>query len=132
MDEFIVGKLCRIPIDFGDRQDISVVDLLGESGYCLIPDAITTEAIETHLRAHPALVESWLSYSENQRCSPSYFLIVPRDPTSTDPCTLGYHADAGATNAPEVISDRFEACAAFIKALAEAWRTDFPPKPISD
>jgi hypothetical protein len=55
----VIENVCRIPADFTERRDISVVDLLAESGYLEVGQAVTENIIEKHLRAHPDLIHLW-------------------------------------------------------------------------
>lgn len=121
MVDTVISKLCRIPIAFHERGDVSVIQLLAEAGYVVNPHAVTTEAIENYLRAHPELVDAWLGYSEDQRCSPTYYLDIRSANSPGTQCAVVYY-DATIRRS-EPMADRFVACAVFIKELAERWRS---------
>ena len=69
----LVAALCRLPITYHER-DVSEVDLIREIGYADHATEITDGLIEEHIRAHPELLEIWVHYSEDQRCSPAWVL----------------------------------------------------------
>jgi hypothetical protein len=75
----VVELLCRMPTDFRKRRDISMIGLLKESGYLQNPDRITEQDLESHIRSNPHLVETWLSESADQRCTPAWYFLSPDD-----------------------------------------------------
>jgi hypothetical protein len=77
MSKSILDSLCRMPADFHERGNVSMVALLTESGYDPARSGISETTIEEHLRQHPELVPIWVHYSEDQRCSPAWYLVGP-------------------------------------------------------
>src|SRR5688572_28923518 len=72
-----VHAVCRMPIAFRARCNVSMVGLIEENGYSALADDITELVLEEHLRQHPELVAVWVQYSEDQRCSPAYGISGP-------------------------------------------------------
>jgi hypothetical protein len=115
----IIEALCRIPRDFRERGDVSMVSLLKETGYVEMPDQITVEAIELHLKAHPELVEIWQSESQDKRSSPAWYLMSPTDYSNTRKAwVVGNYP----SNEIHEFKDGFKACAFYIKKESEQLR----------
>ncbi len=111
MGTTIVEKVCRIPTLLRDEQDKSFADHVKDSGYLERPDALNVDDVAAHLRAHPDLVESWLTYSGDKRSSPGWYFSELRDRRYE----VGYFP--GGT--PREFSDAASACAEFIRR--ELW-----------
>jgi hypothetical protein len=97
-----------------------MVGLIEESGYSALADDITELVLEEHLRHYPELVAVWVQYSEDQRCSPAYGISGPH--TVGDPAKdwrVSYWDHDPANRWDRTFSDRFAACAFFIKCNAE-------------
>jgi hypothetical protein len=102
----MIERVCAMPVEFHARGDISWTDLLQASGYLQSPETLTTDAVEAHLRKHPALIDAWTLYSLDKRYSPAWYLIEIHDSL----LELGYYPDG-----PRLcFTDRFKACAEFI------------------
>ena len=121
--EEVVVSLCDMPAVFRDRGDVSMVELIVESGYAAAPAEVTQDLIESHLRAHPDLVLRWLHYSEDQRCSPAQYLCLP-DGIATKPgsCIVGYIETNRSESKRKRFQNSYRACAFFIKREAEKLR----------
>jgi hypothetical protein len=122
MTSSVVGELCEMPNAFRARGNVSMVTLLSEitSTSSALP---SEEDIEAHLRQRPHLVESWVGHSEDQRCSPSWYLARPGlGLDATDGWRVGYYAPRN--RIPErVFPDEFSACAFFIARYVEQLAT---------
>ena|SRR6058998_3221846 len=96
-----------------------MVALFQQSGYGADGSSISEEALESYLREHPDLVRTWVEYSEDQRCSPAWYLVAPG--AGLDGQTgwrVGYYAIHH--RLPErVFPDEFAACAFFIMREVE-------------
>ena len=57
-----VEAVCRMPISFAERGDVSMVNLLSESGYCEHRVTVNEAALQAHLRSEPGLVDVWLPF----------------------------------------------------------------------
>ena len=75
--EIIIEKICKIPFDFNSLGNISVYDLLKESGYNQVRNQITTKDITNYLKDKPEIINDWLQYSDDKR-SPGYYLAKGR------------------------------------------------------
>jgi hypothetical protein len=115
-----VDAVCRMPIAFQARGNVSMVGLIVESGYSSLADDVTELLLEEHLRRHPELVPVWVRYSDDQRCTPAFGISGPS--TVCDPATNWrvFYRDRDAANRwDRTFPDPFTACAFFIKRNAE-------------
>ena len=56
----IAEAVCRMPSEFYERRNISILDLLKESRYLQDPDAVTEEELERVFRSFPGLIDGWV------------------------------------------------------------------------
>jgi len=119
MTSTVVEAVCRMPIMFRAQAGVSMVALFQQSGYSVIRPAISESDIERYLRSHPEVVSSWVAYSEDQRCSPSWYLAAPGVGLDTKQgWRVGYYASEG--RLPErLFPDEYAACAFFITRYLE-------------
>ena len=112
----IAKLIIRIPVEFM-RQSKSMHWLLKETTYFENYRAIGVDVIVEVLKEEPNYIENWLQYSDDQRCIPAFYFkqngiddyIVDRYPSIPD--------------YPKIhTSDKFEACAVFIKRYCEQIR----------
>lgn len=123
----IVTAVCRMPLDFSRRGDVLMFELLKESGYLTRADEITERLIAGHMRMHPGLVDAWLGYSKDQRCTPAWCLIA-ESANSRSGWSVGFVAESGRLESELAFSDRYTATAYFIKQQAETLRQRDPAK----
>jgi hypothetical protein len=64
----IVATICALPVQFKEGN-LSIWQLVKKSGYRDDPSSLTVDAVATHLREHPELIDAWLGYSQDKRCS---------------------------------------------------------------
>jgi hypothetical protein len=114
MSSQMVDALCRLPIVFKDRGDISMVELLRESGYNAIRCGISEHDIEAHLRMNPDLIQTWVAFSEDQRCSPARYLAKPGAGLDGKEGWRVGHYTASPRLPERLFPDEYEACAFFI------------------
>jgi hypothetical protein len=115
-----VHAVCQMPIAFRARGNLSMVDLIEESGYSALADDITELVLEKHLRQYPELVPVWVQYSEDQRCSPAFGISGPStDGDSARDWRVFYWDHDPAKRWDHTFPDQFTACAFFIKRNAE-------------
>jgi hypothetical protein len=74
--EFVL-VLCLLPVDYHEAN-LSPVDLLRAGRFASNEPATATE-IEACLRSAPDLVDAWEQYSDDQRCSPAWFVTQRPD-----------------------------------------------------
>ena len=102
----LIAKLCALPVHFKSRRDVSVDQLVGESGYHVDPEALSVEAVSAHLREHPELVEVWLAYSEDKRTSSGWYIV----PGPGDTFEVAFYPEGERLS----MKGRVHACAEFI------------------
>lgn len=103
-----------MPQEFYCRGTVSMVTLLVETGYHSAATLPRAKDYETYLRDHPELTESWQEYSEDQRCSPAWFIR-----------SAGSRFEVGFYPAGEsrFFIDRFAACGYFVQRFVEQLST---------
>jgi hypothetical protein len=97
------------------------VDLIREIGYAEHAAQITEGLLDEYIRAHPDLLDIWVQYSEDQRCSPAW-VLSGRD-TVGDPTKdwhVSYWDHDPAKRSDQVFPDQFAACAFFVKRRADS------------
>jgi len=92
-----------------------MVALLREIG----ASSVSEDDVAAYLRAHPGLVQLWANYSEDQRCTPAWYLARPgRGLDGTEGWRVGFYTSSN--RSPErVFPDEFSACAFFIARYLE-------------
>jgi len=105
----ITESVCHIAEEFRRRKDISMYQLLKDSKYIEMPDTVSEESIENYLKKHPALVDSWLQESEDQRTSPAWYFIE-HNGLFKKKWIVGYHPDGEKYK----FKDKIEACAFYV------------------
>ena len=97
-----IRRICRIPADFR-KGSKSFHELVHDTG--IERRALTAASVTSVLLSNPDLVEDWLSWSEDQRSTPSYYFLEEK----------GKYA-VGCYPGEEIVefSDSITACADFI------------------
>ena len=111
-----IDGLINIPRRFNSVGNMSIYNLLKETGYFEIHDQISVKNILNVLAQYSECVEDWIVYSENQRCSPCWY-IKPQDDQKY---VVGFYEEGNHTETE--YSDRLEACAIYIKHEIESTR----------
>lgn len=70
-----VRTIVRIPRD----RVQSLVAILDSIGYASIRQELCADDLRAELQAAPELVEDWLGFSQDQRCTPSYYFQRTED-----------------------------------------------------
>lgn len=97
-------------------RDMSWNEALVETGYRNCPDAVGEVLLERMLRLHPDLVDDWLGLSADQRCTPSWAFGNAAGSQS------GWSVRFIPGGKQRVFTDRFEACAFFVKRMIDGDR----------
>ena len=105
-----LARVCSLAGDYS-RGGRSPHSLFLESGYSSAPNDITIEAIGSFLRANPYLIGSWYMYSENKRTDRGWHIFFSDDDTDNSVEYL----EGPRVVRKERYSDRFHACAAYVK-----------------
>ena len=98
MKSTVIEKLCQMPLACRERGDVSMADLLAESGYTDCPDDITEGDLEKHIREHPDLIQLWLVESEDQRCTPAWYLKAPAEGSPARGWVVGFYPGGSASS----------------------------------
>ena len=118
--EKVVEAVCSMTKVYKQRGNVSIFTLMEESGYRAISNDITEQAIESFLRTRPDLVDSWLLYSMDQRCTPSWYIQEPSENSLIgNEWVVGYlTGDVDSRKEIFKFKDGFQACAFFIKKFS--------------
>lgn len=112
--------------DFRQLANRSMLDLLKDSGYLQVHDAVRESKLRAVFEASPDLIQTWLSLSEDQRTGEGHYLLSPN--ISGRGWVVGYLPGTK----EERFSDGPRACARFVKLEVEALRRmieeSSPPK----
>jgi hypothetical protein len=123
MLESRLEAICTIPVVLKRNDQGNEYSLLRASGYQDDPASITETLIEEYLRAHPELVKAWLHLSEDNRSSPSWYLIGPKtESPEAGGWTVGFVPGPIPPVPVQVFATGYAACAHFIKMRAEQLR----------
>ena len=117
----IAKEIVTIPRKFHTR-DMSVFDLLKETGYCELHDQVLVSDIRKALARDPACVQEWMQYSDDQRCSSSWYFGFDDDEGRYEVGFFDIKADPNSSNRVQY-ENATDACAAFIKHQIEALQT---------
>lgn len=71
--------------------------------------------IQRILQQFPEFVPEWIEYSEDQRCTPAWYISK----TGSSEWTVGFFDRDGTKKHLSLYTDRMPACAAFIKNFME-------------
>ena len=105
-----IQRICSLPVTFrgGDQSAYDLVRNSGAAHRCL-----TAEALLPVLQSNPDLVDAWLMWSEDQRCTPAYYFIE-----EGEKYVVGRYPGKDRAE----FDDRLTACADFIvKAVNLIW-----------
>lgn len=102
----ITAAVCTMPVRLKARGDVSLVQLLRESGYLDSPGSVTVATVVSHLRQHLDLIDAWLMLSADKRCDSGWYLTEKQGGL----LELGYFPTGPRTE----FSDRVRGCAEFI------------------
>lgn len=109
-------------MEYARLGNVSMVDLFRASGYLRDGAEIMESMIERYLREKPALVEAWVSYSEDQRCRPAWYVVRPGDSLDGHPgWAAGYVPRTGNHLPEQAFADEYAACAWFVKRELESF-----------
>jgi hypothetical protein len=112
--EAVVQSVCRLPIDFDAKGDVSPADLVRRSGYRAARTEVTVERLAETLRAHADWVEEWFRWSADNRGSPAWYLVE----TQSGEFELGFY-EGLSSQLPVTIADKVQATAEFVHRYVE-------------
>jgi hypothetical protein len=105
----VVRRVTNIPDDWDRRKNVSLIYLIRNSGYYESPEVLTAAAVEGELRRRPELLQSWFTYSDDQRSSPNWYVSGEEGGSYN----VGFYSDGGHSGMVE-FRDPYSAVAAFI------------------
>ena len=101
----VVERICRLPRDFRLVGTKSVIQLAEEICLPAHRECITSSAVESQLLAQPELVDDWLLWSADQRCSPAWYFCE-----DGEEYVVGY----GPNGEEKRFTNRISACTQFV------------------
>lgn len=129
MDSRTVANICSMARDFNENDDISMVELFKRTGRKA--KEIDLGAIEQYLASNPGLVESWLTYSLDNRGCPAWGLVSPNESGSSKWVVFHYPGedeeefDSGSKSCAVYISKELQNLSGhfgFVVALGKSFR----------
>lgn len=105
-----IRRVCQLPADFiaGGK---SAHELVHEAG--IDPASLNVESVAAVLASTPSLIDDWLRWSEDQRCTPSHFFTEEKNQ---------FVVGRFPGNERVTYTDRIFACADFIvKQVNQIW-----------
>lgn len=102
----IVTRVCDMPVQLKARGNVSMMQLLLESGFIESSEVLTPRAVSDYLSQHEHLVEAWTMLSQDKRSSSGWYFKELSDGSYE----VGYYPDGPRFS----FSDRVQACAEFI------------------
>ncbi len=100
-----------MPIEFREKQNVSMYELLRESGYFEKPTQITEEMLEIYFNKNPELIKAWLQESEDTRSSPAWYFKKGM--------FFRWHVGIYPGNEKQSFSSQSKACAYYVKKYIE-------------
>ena len=112
----ILSRLITLPSNFQSVGNMSIYDLLKETGYFDIHEKISVESIRNTLAKSPEYVEDWIIYSEDKRSAFGWYF------KQQDNKRYVVGLLSGDRKVGNEYGNRLEACAIFIKNEIESIR----------
>jgi len=109
--EEVLLRVLSLPNAMKTEDNVSPWSLVLESRYSDYATDITESRIHSALLKHPERITEWFQYSEDQRSTPSWYLMEKPG----GQYEIGFLDRKHCTSNVQVFEERAEACAAFIK-----------------
>ncbi len=109
-----VKKVIQIADEYFTKGDVSPINLVRESGYISFREQINEEQLKEALKNSPHLIEQWLSWSDSKPV-PDTWRFYQKD----DGSYQVWHSSEKKDSEGFITSDKFQACAGFIKRELE-------------
>ena len=121
----ITRKDCVVAIcDFARRcredKNSSPREIYERTGYARYYASITQERVIDLLRTKPRLVDEWLMFSEDKRCTPAWFF----EKRPEKMWRVGYIDRNGSTIHEVMFDDSINACALIVRMEMEEFRLE--------
>jgi len=111
-----INKIILLPRLFNNLKDVSICELLKETGYFEFYNKITEELIYEKLSQFVECVNEWILYSEDKRTGSGYYIIQ-----EGKYFLIGYF-DGKEKLMKKKYTNKIEACAFYIKNEIEEIR----------
>jgi hypothetical protein len=111
----VVAVIGRMPSEFCRRSNVSMVQLLKESGYLSNVTAVTVQLLQEHFRSHADDLAAWVRKSEDNRSAPAWFITPPNDENRSSKWAVGYFPG----NQLQHYEHGHEACAIYVMRWLE-------------
>src|SRR5688572_6325992 len=109
--DVVLSRICQLPHEFRRRGDVSMLDLVRDSGYLNNRDVISEPHLEQYFRMHRDAIDAWVLESMDNRGTPAWYLVAPSN--VEDRWTVGYVGENGPADRELLFSDGAKACASF-------------------
>lgn len=106
-----IAAIGRMATEYRQRGNVSMIQLLKESGYLTDSGAITAQKLRDYFRTHLEDLDSWVLESYDNRSSPSWYIQEPDAPGTAGQWVVGFYPG----DARDTFTDGAEACAIFVK-----------------
>ncbi len=113
-----VALICEFARTFRDDRIRSPREIYAATGYAGEHAAISQEAIEAALAARPDLIEYWLGYSEDKRCSAGWYMTK-----RGNRWTVGYFSSDRGRVWELLFESPVRACACLVRLEMECLRS---------
>jgi len=92
--------------------NISMFQLVNETGYCRMADKVSEALIRAALGKHPAYAQSWIEYCDDKRSSGTWYIAPPDDENRYE---VGYFTESLRRQHQVCYDNLLDATASFIK-----------------
>ncbi len=108
----ILEKICNLPTELKTNTNTSIFKIIQATGFAENESAFDEELLSEFFKAHPNLVNEWVNFSEDQRCTPAWYL--EQIDTEIDEWVVGYLERPGHHIHRLKYRDKADACAKFV------------------
>jgi hypothetical protein len=115
----VVLNILYMPSTFKELGNVSMIDLIKQSGYVEMHDQISKRMIKDALQLHKECINDWIIYSEDQRSDKKWY-IKDGNPGKY---IVGYFAIKGERFELPEFENVVDACAEFIMKEIEILRS---------
>lgn len=116
--ENCINEICRLPIRFRTNKIDTPLKIYNDTKYTKYHSNIVQEDIVDLIKANSELIEEWLLFSENKRCSPAWFF----QKASKNFWEVGYMTESAKIIYKVIFNNSVNACAHMIRMEMEEFR----------
>lgn len=107
----VARKVVSLPNMFNNLGNVSMYDLLKETGYFQIYDQVSEKVLRDEINRYPQCIDEWLLYSENKRSDTGYYIKKNNE----NSYIVGYLNPKDIRHNGIEYNETSDACAVFIK-----------------